>query len=136
MSESTGVRTGRCQCGAVQFETTGRPRWVAHCHCGSCRRATASAFATYVGFARSQVQYVRGEPAGYHSSPGVTRRFCRECGTPLSYEGDRWPDEVHLFACVFEDPAAFQPQAHVHTNEQVAWLHLADDLPRHRTTSG
>ncbi len=129
-------RSGGCQCGAVRFETTGEPRWVAHCHCENCRRATAQAMATYAGFARANVRTVRGAPASYRSSPGVTRTFCSNCGTPLSYEGERWPDEVHLFACAFDDPATLEPQAHVYTAEQVPWLKLADALPRYARTSG
>ena len=32
--------------------------------------------------------------------------------------------------CSLDDPVALQPTAHVHTDEQLAWLHLADGLPR------
>ena len=92
--------------------------------------------ATYAGFAQTQVRYAAGAPAHYHSSPGVTRGFCGTCGTPLSYEGERWPDEIHLFVCAFDDPGPLVPTAHVYTGEQMPWLLLADDLPRHRTTSG
>jgi hypothetical protein len=108
----------------------GEPLWVAHCHCESCRRATSAAFATYAGFRRENFEITAGEPAQYHSSPGVTRRFCPGCGSPLTYEGARWPDEVHILVCSLDDPATFQPTAHVQVNEQLPWLHFADGLPR------
>jgi hypothetical protein len=135
MSKDEETRAGGCSCGAIRFEATGEPRWVAHCHCTDCRRATASAMTTYAGYARTQVRFVAGEPASRHSSPGVTRRFCAACGTPISFEGERWPDEIHLFVCTFDDPAAFEPRAHVYTAEQVPWLHLDDGLRRFETTS-
>ena len=47
----------------------------------------------------------------------------------------RWPEEIHLFVCAFEDPASFAPKAHVYVSEQLPWLHLADGLPRHDKTS-
>jgi hypothetical protein len=129
MGETT-TREGRCLCGAVRYRVTGEPIWTAHCHCQSCRRATSAAFATYAGFSRDRFEILAGEPAVYRSSPGVERRFCRDCGSPLTYEGERWPDQTHILVCSLQDPVGVQPTAHVHTDEQLAWLHLADGLPR------
>lgn len=132
---TTIERRGRCLCGAVKFAARGEPKWVAHCHCETCRRATSAAFATYAGYATGAVEW-RGETPGvFHSSPGVTRRFCPRCGSPLSFEGERWPDEVHLFLPSFEEPASLQPKGHVFVEEQLAWVHLADELPRFARTT-
>ena len=114
----------------MRYRVTGEPIWTAHCHCQSCRRAVSAAFATYAGFLRDRFEILAGEPAVYRSSPGVERRFCRNCGSPLTYEGERWPAETHILVCSLEDPVALEPTAHVHTDEQLAWLHLADGLPR------
>lgn len=133
--ESPTVRTGRCLCRAVTFIARGEPRWVAHCHCESCRRATSSAIATYAGFSTSDVEWTGEPPAQYRSSPGVIRRFCRTCGSPLSFEGERWPDEIHLFVPSFDEPETFRPAVHVHIEEQLRWLHLADQLPRYAKTA-
>ena len=46
---ATQTTTGRCQCGAIQYEFEGKPKWVMHCHCEDCRRAVSSAVATYIG---------------------------------------------------------------------------------------
>ncbi|MDH3790857.1 MAG: GFA family protein [Rhodospirillales bacterium] len=135
MADDTLELGGGCLCGAVRFTAAGPALWVAHCHCASCRKATASAMATYAGFPRERVDFTKGTPASYGSSPGVTRGFCAHCGTPLSYESARWPGEIHLFLCTFDDPGALSPQAHVFVEEQLAWLHLDDGLPRYPTTS-
>ena len=127
--------SGGCQCGAVRFEALEAPKWVAHCHCEDCRRATSTAIATYAGFRKESVRFPNDAPASYQSSPGVTRRFCSKCGSPISYEGERWPDEIHLFVCAFDDPSTFEPKAHVYVAEQLPWLHLTDDLPRHDKSS-
>ena len=74
MAEGEDTRRGGCQCGQIRFEAEGAPIWVAHCHCADCRRATASALATYAGFHKDRVRFTAGQPADYHSSPGVTRR--------------------------------------------------------------
>lgn len=133
--ESDIERSGGCLCGAVRYVARGAPLWSAHCHCESCRRATGSAMATYVGYRRNRVTQLGAAPASFASSPGVVRRFCGTCGTPISYEGERWPEEVHLFLCTFDDPESVQPQGHVYTAEQLSWLELADGLPRHAGTS-
>lgn len=136
MLETASGHEGGCLCGAVRYKTSGIPRWVAHCHCQSCRRATGAAIATYAGYERRDLSYTAGTPAVFSSAPGVTRSFCERCGSPLSYEALRWPGEVHLLVCTFDDPGAFSPEAHVFVAEQLPWIQMNDDLPRYRSTSG
>ncbi len=124
------VLSGRCLCGAIRFHAAGEPKWVAHCHCESCRRQTASPFTTYAGYMQERVTFEGATPSRYQSSPGVTRSFCPHCGTPLAFEGARWPGEIHLFLATFDTPNALTPRAHVNTIEQLDWIHLADGLPR------
>jgi len=126
---------GGCLCGAVRFRLEDAPIWVGHCHCESCRRNTGSLIATFVGFKQTQITYTQGERRIYVSSPGVRRGFCGECGTPLSYEADKFPDEIHLYICTLDDPERFIPQFHVFYAEHVSWFEVADDLPRHPRTS-
>lgn len=130
----TDVTRGRCQCRALEYEFEGKPKWVMHCHCESCRRAVSSAVATYVGVDISQFRYLKGDPAIYQSSPGVQRYFCPTCGSPMAYAGSRWPKEVHLFIGTLENPAKFPPTGHAHIGEAVAWFDVHDDLPRFERT--
>lgn len=126
----TETRGGRCLCGAVRFRAVGAPRFVAHCHCESCRRQTSSPFTTYAGYAAADVSF-EGLPLSRHvSSPGVVRSFCPRCGAPMAYEGPRWPGEVHLFAAAFDDPASLAPSLHVNTAEALPWIHMDDGLRR------
>ena len=127
---------GRCLCGRVTYEWDGPPKWSGHCHCESCRRQTSSPMTSFLGVDEAVFRWTGEEPGLYVSSPGVRRRFCRHCGTPMAYEADRFPGEVHLYAASLEDPTSFQPGFHVFTGEQLPWLHLADDLPRFRKTTG
>lgn len=127
--------TGGCLCGALRYKAEGDPLWIAHCHCHSCRRNTGSALATFVGVAAGGFVYTEGAPATYASSPGVTRSFCQRCGTPLSYEAERFPGEVHLYLSTLDHPEDFEPQRHVYFAERIAWFDTADDLPRHEGSS-
>ena len=125
-----GKHTGRCLCGAVTFEAEGPPLWVSHCHCQSCRRQTGSAMATFVGLASSRFEWVTGTPKTFASSAGVTRSFCDACGTPLAYESDGYPGEIHIYVSTFDQPDAFPPKAHVFVAERIAWTHMDDGLKK------
>ena len=128
---------GHCLCRAIEYEFEGKPLWVAHCHCESCRRATSSPLATYVGVGVGQFRYLKGEVVSYQSSPGVWRYHCGTCGSPMAYTSDdRWPGEVHLYHGTLADPNALVPRGHVHCGEQLAWFDVADDLPRYETIGG
>jgi hypothetical protein len=127
MAERT---TGRCLCGAVTYEFDGAPMWVIHCHCDSCRRHTSSAVASFFCVPRAALRFTGVAPQVYQSSPGVRRSFCGRCGSPIAYEADRIPDEVHLYHGTLSDPAALPATAHAHAEEQLPWLEVLDDAPR------
>ena len=134
-SSETSVTRGRCLCGAVTYEFSGPEIWRAYCHCESCRRAISSPVAAFLGVPRAAFRFTGTAPAVYRSSPGVRRLFCARCGSPMGYESERWADEMHLYAASLEDPAAYRPQGHVHTAEQLPWFDVKDDLPRNPKTS-
>lgn len=130
------TREGGCLCGKVRFRVDAAPLWTSHCHCVSCRKFTGSAFVTYAGYATDAVTQLGAAPRQHHSSEGVTRSFCGECGAPISYEGVRWPDEIHLMVSAFDDPDAFEPEAHIYWAERVSWVQVGDDLPKFDTVPG
>jgi len=136
MSEATGVpmddisNTGRCLCGSVQFEFDGVPAWAGHCHCESCRRNCSAPFTTFFGVRSDAARWTGAAPAVYESSPGVRRLFCGRCGSPMAFEADHYPGEIHFYAASLDDSSGFVPTSHVHHSEKVPWVHLADDLKR------
>lgn len=121
---------GHCLCGAVSFVCDAAPLWQAHCHCESCRRATASGFTSFFGIADGHWRWTGALPAAFASSPGVWRDFCATCGTQMAYRSTRFPGERHFYAATLDDPAAYAATGHVHTGEQMPWIQLSDGLPR------
>ncbi len=122
--------TGRCLCGDITYRADAPPLWQAHCHCESCRRATSAAFASFFGVQDGHWHWTGRQPATYASSEGVWRDFCPRCGAQMAYRSTRFPDEIHFYAASLDDPAAYAPTAHVHTAEQLPWVHLSDGLIR------
>jgi hypothetical protein len=120
------MKQGGCLCGDVRFSANGPAKWTGYCHCHSCRRHTGAPVAAYAGFEASNVQFTGGALTYFESSPGVRRGFCGRCGSTLTYEGDRWPGEIHLHVGTFDDAAAFAPAGHAFDSERLPWLRLAD----------
>lgn len=123
------IHTGRCLCGAVSFEAKGPAKWTGYCHCESCRRHTGAPVTAFAGFEKDQVSFTRGLPSRFDSSPGVLRGFCAQCGSTLTYEGDRWPTEIHIHVGAFDAPESFPPQGHAFPEERLAWLHIEGAPP-------
>ncbi len=113
---------GGCHCGRVRFRASAEPKFVSRCHCHSCRKTTGGAFSTWVGFERGPVAWSGDAPIFYASSMGVKRGFCKSCGTPLSYQGEKWPDEIHFLIGVFDNPRAFTPTGQYMKDEALAWV--------------
>lgn len=124
-------KRGHCLCGKVSFEYEGPENWRAHCHCESCRRNTSSAFTTFMGVPNTAYRFTGVAPAVYVSSPGVRRLFCANCGTPMAYETDKYPKEIHFYAASLEKPEDFKPAFHVHYAERLSWADINDALPRY-----
>ena len=75
--------TGGCQCGAVRFRAAHLGR-ASLCHCRMCQKAFGNYFAPLVGV--EGLVWTKGAPALFRSSTQARRGFCRDCGTPLTFE--------------------------------------------------
>jgi hypothetical protein len=114
-----------------------RIAWCAHCHCTMCRKAHGAAFVTWAGIKRVDFKLLSGEAElrTYRSSQTAVRRFCGRCGTMLFFEGERWPDEVHVARAMLEGDVP-PPAAHVFWDDRVPWVELHDGLPRRGGPTG
>ncbi len=118
------VRTGHCLCGAVTFAARGEPKFISNCHCESCRRAASAPSLTWAGFLDSQVELGGDALRKYSSSPGVIRGFCGACGSPISFQGERWAGETHLAVCAFDAPEQMAPSIDHLVEEKLPWAAL------------
>src|SRR5260370_28410608 len=65
-----------CLCGAVRFVATGQQRWVAWCHCQSCRKHSGAPVSVFVACERAAYTVTNGEIIKFRSSPATRRGFC------------------------------------------------------------
>ncbi|PSL22027.1 GFA family protein [Shimia abyssi] len=123
--------TGRCFCGRVRRRSAGPVLWAGHCHCDSCRRACSAPFTSFFGVPRDGVTWTGVLDEALTSDGKVRRQFCGQCGTQMTYQAARWPEETHLYAATLDDPGSFEPRAHFHWGEKLPWVKIADDLPKY-----
>ncbi|MFT7583542.1 MAG: hypothetical protein ACI9MR_005229 [Myxococcota bacterium] len=124
------ILRGQCLCGAVRIALTPPTLFASHCHCESCRRAHAAAFVTWTAVPTAQfvIEENASELSAYASSDGVTRSFCRTCGTSLMYTG-QGRGAVYVPVGVLTTPLDRPVDSHVSYEEHVAWLDGVVGLP-------
>lgn len=121
--------TGGCLCGATRYEATGTPYHQTNCHCGMCRRAAGATYVTWFSVPRAEFRFTAATPAAYRSSAHATRRFCATCGTPLSFESDKHPDEIDVTTCSLDTPEVLPPADQTRTATRLPWVTLEPGLP-------
>jgi hypothetical protein len=123
-------REGGCICGRVRYRIDGEPLGSAICHCVSCRRASGAQSVAWLTFPLEEFSFVSGDPPEYRSSPGVSRTFCDNCGTSLTYGQDEEPDSIDVTTASLDFPDEFPPTRHIWLEDKVAWEGVNDGLPR------
>ena len=124
LEEAFPPAEGGCQCGAVRYRIAAPPQVIDICHCLQCRKHSGAAFVPWLVMNVADFAWTRGKPAGFESSPGSRRLFCRECGTPL---GMTWAGEPHLIDVTvgsLDDAARFVPTAESFTKDRLPWARL------------
>ncbi len=130
------VRQGGCFCGSVRYSVAGDPSHLCFCHCASCRRAAGAPVVPWGTFTDVQFAVTRGNLAVHHSSPGVSRGFCRNCGSSLTYAHEQRPGEIDLTLATLDDPEALRPACHIWVCDKLSWVVITDGLPQFETVSG
>src|SRR5476649_778292 len=69
---------GSCLCKTIEYQLDGLDMPIVHCHCQTCRKAHAAAFASTAGVMREHFRWTKGQDrlSSYESSPGKFRHFC------------------------------------------------------------
>lgn len=128
--KSDEVRKGRCNCGAVRFQTRGPLRDVIYCHCRECRRQTGH-FMAATSVPSSALDIEGGDEVGwYAASPVAERGFCKVCGATLFWR--RFGGEATSIAAGSLDmPNGLKAQSHIFLSEKGDYYDIDDGLPRH-----
>ena len=122
---------GACGCGIVQFEIKYPARWAYHDHSAATRSIMGTSSVTYVGSWRKRFRITSGGEALSHyrdDERAVTRRFCIECGTPVTYERDASPHMVSTPRGLFGEGVGREPRYHVRMSEMPDWAYTGEQV--------
>ena len=121
--------TGGCFCGDVRYETEGPEEFACFCYCESCQRAAGAPLVAWATYSRAEFRVTRGDMHWHHSSPGVTRGVCANCGTSITYENENRPGEIDITLNSLDEPGQPVLRAHIWTEDKQPWLTIDDGLP-------
>ncbi|MEP1205887.1 MAG: GFA family protein [Rhizobiaceae bacterium] len=95
------------------------------CHCRMCQKAFGNFYAPLA--TTNDLQWTRGEPKYFKSSDAVTRGFCGDCGTPLTY--DWGASAVEIAIATLDDPNLAAPIKQVNTSDKLDFVDQLHALP-------
>ena len=115
---------------AVVYEIDRLNGPILHCHCTTCRKVHAAAFASTAGVGWKHFHWTKGEEnlSFYESSPGKRRYFCSVCGSYLIASRDTQAHVILRVATLDEDSHAGS-QAHIWASQNVPWLKYGEAVP-------
>ncbi len=122
---------GGCLCGRVRYRISGELANATCCHCRSCQRASGAPYVPWVSVPARHLEITKGALTTCHSSAHVTRGFCGECGSPITYANANEPDSIDVTVVTLDDPGAAPPTSHIWVSHKLPWISLSDGLPQH-----
>jgi hypothetical protein len=122
--------SGGCQCGAIRFRIEGDLKGASICHCRMCQKAMGGLFGPFASPKDPHaLTWTRGARKRFRSSNKVTRGFCGDCGTPLTFEYGA--DHVSLAIGAFDRAGQIRPEEQLGSTAQVPYFAELAALPVH-----
>ena len=129
---------GSCLCGGIRYEVSNVNKDMAHCHCTMCQKFHGAAFSTFGSAHQDNFRWLAGETLlkTFEASNGTKRRFCRNCGSSMTFESAQVDTErlstIEFTLATLDACDGLQPDAHIYLSSKADWVELAGDgLTRH-----
>ena len=122
--------SGRCLCGAIQYECGSSPNFQANCHCDDCRRSGGGVYASFVFVAEESLKVSRGEISTFtHQTDRgnlATKFFCPQCGSQLFTANSANPSRRGVRVGTITGAHWFKAQANVYASRRLPSTPLDD----------
>lgn len=128
------VYNGQCLCGEIKYQVDKIEPKMAHCHCKMCRKFHGAAFATFGEAKIENFHWIEGEEIlkSYQAENGTIRRFCKNCGSSLTFSPANDKGELIEFTLgTLDSDINIEPDAHIFISSKASWMHIFDDLPQY-----
>lgn len=123
---------GSCLCGRVTYTIHERLEMISHCHCPTCRKAHAAAFASSAAIQAESLEFTSGESQlhYYESSPGKRRYFCPNCGSHI-YSSVSGSENYQISVGTLDSDPSPCLSHHIFTHYKVPWYNRQDTIPEY-----
>lgn len=126
------VVKGGCQCGVIRYAINGPLPAAYACHCGECKKQSASAFSMSIPIRFDRLTF-SGDPQVYETRAFSGGRklafYCGVCGTRLwhrSSEGSEW---ATLKVGTLDESASISPRGHLWISKKQPWIVIPAGVP-------
>ena len=122
--------TGGCLCGEIRYRVTAPAIDTNFCHCRICQKFSGAPVTAGSTYPIDAVQFTKGEPKYYKSSPFAERGFCPSCGSSLTFRpvapvvGPAWANWIHVYCGSLDNPAPNVPTWHLGVESQMPWVDI------------
>ncbi len=117
------MRTGRCQCGEIRYESVGEPFALYICHCLECQKQSASAFGISLDVPRIGFRIIQGTPKYWNRATikGDVFKcaFCPTCGSRLWHESELMSETISIKAGSLDGSIDLTNAIHVWVKRQL-----------------
>ena len=112
---------GGCLCGKLRYRMSGMPRSSTLCFCRTCRLASGAPMVGWLVVPIERFKWLAGKPRQHRSSTAVTRSFCADCGTPLTYQHDDSPDTIDVATVTLDRAEDVAPTREIWHSDKLSW---------------
>lgn len=128
-----GLLSGRCMCGAVLYEASGKFRDIVACHCIECRKSSGH-YTAATSVKPEDLNLVNSTGLSwYRSSETAQRGFCRECGSTLFWKPDSG-DRVSIYVGSVDGAIDLPFTSHIYLAEKGSYYEVCDGRSQFMTT--
>jgi hypothetical protein len=115
---------GSCLCERIRYQIDGEVKRASHCFCTMCQKQHGAACGTYANVASAAFSYRSGEDSvvAYESSPGITRCFCRHCGSTLTWQMAQHNGRIAVTLGTFDTPYDGEVNEEIYPDNKPHWM--------------
>lgn len=113
---------GKCLCGRVEFELSGKIPHLYQCHCSLCRKVSGSSANAALVIDAAQFRWLGGEEtiSGYQNETAFKSHFCSHCGSPVP-NATRNDSAYWVPVGLLQDGEELKLAAHFYMDSRARW---------------
>ena len=129
-------RTGKCDCGAVEYECSESPINSVFCYCTSCQQRTNSDKYFGIWVRENGFAFKKGETKTFvrkgSSGKDMVHHFCSNCGNTVAVYVEAGQFYT-VSVTTLENSEGLAPQMSIYTASAPNWATFPEGVPKYNT---